>query len=866
MAENNSWLLGLLPDGEYTKFENDKKFEVEIENVHIICSIDYLKNKFGCTIINIDDRKISSLSADIDVSKSEHISYGSNSKVSSIASLTNVISILELLIMEYEIDTILYTTRISEEVDILVNSVNNNYEVNACLISQKYHKREENILSTINCRLNNNAFNSYFSTKMFDNTLSVGAFLSIISWYEKKANSTLVRNGFDRSFEIFEYINLRNRMQMDSSSYSALHIFKDSSLRLEQKFNNTAILTIEELFSGVKTTLGKKILKHWLLCPTTDISILNIRYDIIRVFSEVKYQEVARDIKKNMKIIPDILVLFSNLNRNILNNSNWRSLICFIDSCMKCLPFLDILVSGETNGVYLKLIDNIDFSFLRELYCTLEHNLELSSLLVDGVIEIKEGIYEEYDKCQQLYQRLENTLVDSVSQVIQKLSYVSSPNLDALELQNLVNAIYIPELGFLLIIDKELEKIVQEEELLEDWQLVFKNAEEIFYKTQDLIELDHIYGGIFAHITSLKVGVLQTIKENLNFHISNLIAIANCFAELEVLTVFADVSMSRNYCRPEVNDISSLIRLKSSRHPLQETLRSEFIENDIFIDGGSFGNNDWYKDGYQRIAVLTGPNGSGKTVFLEQIALTIYLAQIGCYVPAKSAQIGIVDKILTKLHTKDSINSMHSTFETDSIRVSSIFSMCTERSLVLIDEYGVGTDVISGPALLGSILESNSKNNFCPRIMLSTHFSELFIGKDLLSNIAGVKYLNSKVLFSRMQESPSRSNEVMNVTFLYKINEGLCTDSLGIYCARICGLDKTIIMKAEEIQNRFIQGDDIQACISSLSNEQEELFDQYQLILKHFLAWDVQYEENSSKENLKTIISKILSTTTNTIF
>lgn len=859
MSSNTSWLQTLLPIGEDTSLENDVKAEIDI-NVHVICSIDCVKNKVGCSIINIDEGKILCLPEDFNVRRVNEMTKEKQECPSCIETSIDINIFIDMIVREYQVDQLIYTTRVADFIEKFMSRCAAQFNIQSHLISLKYHKWDGNFQFPLGCEVNDREFQIYLNSSVYDNKLSLGTFFSLIRWHDEIVKAHI----FPKQFQIFEYIEFNNRLQIDSQTFAALHILKGSNYLVNNSTKrNDSILTIEDLFNSVKTTLGKKILKQWLHSPTTDILILKMRLETIEVLSRTENQELTERFKKNTTVIPDIQYQFQRLNSDILNTGYWGTLLNFIDGCLANISIFECLTCQDVRATYLEEIKNNDFSFLFQLFDVADKTIDLHLLINENTLEIKEGIYSEYDNCKILYQRLESTLAELVQKVLTEIVDLQITDLNVRQLEKMINAIYIPELGFLLVLDTSLKNLIEEPELFGDWELVFDNSGEMFFKNQDIIELDKIYGGIYSHMSALKIDVLQKMKEEFQQQITNLIDVAKLCAVLEVLISFTEVSIERNYSKPHIKEDSVDIIIKNGRHPLQETLIHNFIENDIELKGGIPGNPNWYNE-YHRMIILTGPNGSGKSLFMEQIALIVYMAHIGCFVPAQSATIGLVDKLLTRLQSKDSINSLHSTFEMDSIRVSNILSMLSERSLVLIDEYGVGTDVISGQALLGAIVKRYSNFSKCPRMIISTHFNDLFLKNGPLTNLNGVHYLTTKVIVT--SQSDTSDNSIDDITFLYKIVEGICEESLGIHCASLCGIDESIILKAQAIQKKFVNGDDIRECLGNWSKDHEKLFEQSQMILKHFIAWDAHLEKDVSAEYLKAKLNEIISTSKSTIF
>ncbi|MCQ2135457.1 MAG: DNA mismatch repair protein MutS, partial [Bacteroidales bacterium] len=245
-------------------------------------------------------------------------------------------------------------------------------------------------------------------------------------------------------------------------------------------------------------------------------------------------------------------------------------------------------------------------------------------------------------------------------------------------------------------------------------------------------------------------------------------------AKLDVLSSFADLAVSNNYCRPVVND-SDVLDIKEGRHPVIETLMApgeEFVPNDIYLDSKS-----------RQIIILTGPNMAGKSALLRQTALIVLMAQIGCFVPAKSATIGYCDKIFTRVGASDNISRGESTFMVEMLETSMILHNLSSRSLVLLDEIGRGTSTFDGMSIARAIVEYIHQWGSGAKTLFATHYHELNDMENLYPRVKNfhisVKEVDKKVIFLR------------------KLKEGGVAHSFGIHVARLAGMPKKVLDSAE---------------------------------------------------------------------
>ena len=270
------------------------------------------------------------------------------------------------------------------------------------------------------------------------------------------------------------------------------------------------------------------------------------------------------------------------------------------------------------------------------------------------------------------------------------------------------------------------------------------------------------------------------MREQVALNLDRIEKTAKAIATLDVLVSLANVAADNRYTRPDVTQ-NSVIRLKDSRHPVVETLLSDamFVPNDVLLDNI---NN--------RIAIITGPNMAGKSTYMRQVALIVLMAQMGSFVPASYAEIGIADAIFTRVGASDDLASGQSTFMVEMNEVANIVSHATSKSLLILDEIGRGTSTYDGMSIARAVLEYVAdKKKLGARALFATHYHELTVMEDLLD---GVKNYNIAV--------KKRGDEI---TFLRRIVPGGADESYGVEVAKLAGLPDSIIERAKEILNEL---------------------------------------------------------------
>ena len=316
-----------------------------------------------------------------------------------------------------------------------------------------------------------------------------------------------------------------------------------------------------------------------------------------------------------------------------------------------------------------------------------------------------------------------------------------------------------------------------------------------------------------------------------------LAAASDVCGELDCLVALAKGAMMYKL-RPPQMTTANVVEIKEGRHPLQELVVPSFIANDCLLAGGSGAKHRGTPSGGDSppsMTVLTGPNHSGKSVYLKQVALIVYMAHIGSYVPADRAIIGLTDKLLTRMATRESVSRDESAFAIDLRQAAFSINFATRRSLVLIDEFGKGTNATDGAALLAALLDHfvTLDNERRPKVLAATHFHEIF-ENELMDTPPQLAFASMDV---HLDLEASAENQV---TFLYRLTPGRSTSSYGSRCAEMNGVDEAVVRRSEALILIMSRNEDLEAACSKLSEEETVKLREAERTARLFLQWDME--------------------------
>ncbi|WP_107828946.1 DNA mismatch repair protein MutS [Mucilaginibacter yixingensis] len=551
-----------------------------------------------------------------------------------------------------------------------------------------------------------------------------------------------------------QHVSAISRIEEDRHLW--LDRFSIRNLELVGSANENA-LTLVDVLDHTCSPMGARLLRRWIVMPLKELKPINDRLDVVEYL--IGHDELREDLQQHIRQIGDLERLISKIG---LQKANPRE-VCQLKRSLKAIETIKVLADGSENAP-LKTIGN-QLNACAFISDKIEKELseEPPAMIVKGGV-IADGVNEELDR-------------------LRKIAYGGKGYL--LEIQKREAEITgIPSLkvAFNNVFGYYLEVThAHRDKVPTDWirKQTLVNAER--YITPELKEYEEQILGAEEKIFALETRLYNDLLYSLTEYIKPIQLNAQLIARLDVLLNFASISIKNYYVKPQIND-GRVIDIKGGRHPVIEKNLppgEDYITNDVFLDSDS-----------QQIIIITGPNMAGKSALLRQTGLIVLMAQMGCFVPAKEASIGLVDKIFTRVGASDNLSSGESTFMVEMNETASILNNLSDRSLILLDEIGRGTSTYDGISIAWAIAEYlHNHPNYKAKTLFATHYHEL---NELSNSFNRIKNFNVTVKEVGHQ-----------IIFLRKLVPGGSEHSFGIHVAKLAGMPSKVLSRANEILKKL---------------------------------------------------------------
>ncbi len=547
----------------------------------------------------------------------------------------------------------------------------------------------------------------------------------------------------------------------ETSKYMTLDISARRNLELTEKMkDSTKKGTLLWVLDKTSTSMGGRLIRRWINEPLIDIVEINKR---LNATEELKENLMLRgDITTALKKVYDIERLVGKIS---YGNANARDMISLKNS-LRQLPELKSVLARTKTELLQNLYLNLDI--LEDVHQLIEESIveEPPLTITDGGI-IKLGYNEEADKYKKAMTEGKNWLIQ-----------LEAKEKEETGIKNLkvgFNKVF----GYYIEVSKSNVNLVPERYIRKQTLTTGER-----FITDELKQLESDILGAEEKVVKLEYDIFIEIRNKIASQIERIQKSANIVSTIDVLASFATVADDLGYVKPIVDD-SGEIDIKDGKHPVIAKMLPEgsFVENDTYLNRDA-----------DRLSIITGPNMAGKSTYMRQVALITIMAQIGCFVPASYAKIGVVDKVFTRVGASDDLSMGQSTFMVEMMEVASILHNATSKSLIILDEIGRGTSTYDGLSIAWAVVEYLADKQKCgAKTLFATHYHEL---TQLEEKVDGVK--NYSIAVKEKGE---------DVIFLRKILRGGTDESYGIHVAKLAGVPQETVTRAKEIlRNLEIKG------------------------------------------------------------
>ena len=545
--------------------------------------------------------------------------------------------------------------------------------------------------------------------------------------------------------------------------------------------------------------MGARLLRNSIEQPLINIDEINTRLDMISEFND---NAISREeLREYLGPIYDIERLISKIS---YKSANPRDLIAFRQS-LSMLPHIKYILSSFSESKLKEYGEELDE--LSDIYKLIDESIieEPPITVREGGI-IKDGFNEEVDKLRKAKTEGKQWIADLTEEEKEKT-----------EIKNL-KIKYNKVFGYFFEVTNSYKNLVPPEWTVKQ---TLSNCER--YITPRLKELEDTILGAEEKLFTLEYNIFNETLDAIYSEIGRIQQSAKIIAQIDMFASMAVVAEQNNYVRPDMST-DGCIDIKNGRHPVVEKM----IKNDMFISNDTFLDNDNH-----RIAIITGPNMAGKSTFMRQTALIVLMAQIGSFVPAESAKIGIVDRIFTRVGASDDLASGQSTFMVEMTEVSNILRNATKNSLIILDEIGRGTSTFDGLSIAWAVVEYIANTKLLgAKTLFATHYHELTELEGKLDSV------NNYCIAVKEQGD--------DIVFLRKIIKGGADKSYGIQVAKLAGVPETVLDRAKELVEKLSNND--------IANKAKEIDVEYE---PDDYNYDIEKQTKHKKRGRKKTSSEI---------
>lgn len=672
-----------------------------------------------------------------------------------------------------------------------------------------------------------------------------------------------------------EIHEVANSMVIDSETAQALGIFDRESHASVFSSRTKEGLSLFSLLSAGLSRPAKQQMSQWLTFPSVTIDVINARLDAVQLFSNSRFNTSTEELVKRIKGMKNIYSMASSLISDKATIHTWKGITDFADSAIHIGLACQDFQRQENIFIFEQVTSLFDQEQLAFVHETIGAIIDLTESTFAQRIVVKRGLDAELDDCRKTYANLAGILENLTREFVEDLE---------IELKDSFNVTteYFPQIGFVTSLHRKDGFAIDQTTVIagqdQGWSYQYGSEIKAYFKNGFTRELDANIGDLHSLISGREIEIIAELQAEITKRVPMLIACGDIIAEMECLLAFAAIAAQNSYTRPELV-CEPIFDIQDGRHPLQELIVETFIPNDCTLVGGKGvreeGTISEEADReHNSVMILTGANACGKSTYMKQLAMIVIMAQIGCFVPARFARIGLVDKIFTRMQVDESISASKGSFQTDMDQVSNALNRCTPHSLLLFDEMCKGTLATDGVALFaGTIRHLLRRGKDCPRTIAATHFHEVF-HEDLLSPSMPITPAHMRILLDtdlsgkgkdEYEEGDDKDVE-QTIVFLYKLCYGIELHSHAVQCAKLCGIRQEVIDRATHVAKKS-RDHDLKSLELSIIDDLAEIdfFDaneqdrqppsasiytlrQKEQALRAFTAWNIDADRQTAAE------------------
>lgn len=567
--------------------------------------------------------------------------------------------------------------------------------------------------------------------------------------------------------------NINNITQDTDGAYMILDATTRRTLELTQALSDKGKRgTLFGCLDRTKTGMGARLLKKWIERPETDVDHIRARLDFVEELTE--HTVICKDLHAILSSMYDIERLTGRLSSNKILPVDFLAL----GKSLQCVGKLKKLLQAFTNPYVMHVADSL--TEFTEDYRLIDAAIQDKNKFSEEDEETKKRSNEKNKDKNRIFNRGFDAQLDEYRNLIENAHSVLEQLVSVEKEETGIKGLkvgYTGVFGYYLEVPKaQIDSV--------PYRYIRKQtvASGERYVTEELKELEEKILNAEDLLTAREETLYKELIQKLSLHIPAYLTTAKSVAVLDCLVSFAIVAQENDYVKPKIHT-GNYIKIREGRHPVVEKL----LKDDVFVPNDTYLDNDENK-----IMLITGPNMAGKSIYMKQVALITIMAQMGSFIPAAEGDIGITDRIFTRVGASDDLSSGRSTFMVEMSEVTNILNNATDNSLLLLDEIGRGTSTFDGLSIAWAIIEYLSAN-LRAKVLFSTHYHEL---TDLEDRLSGVK--NYKLTVREIGNS---------IAFLRKVLRGSANRSFGIEVAGLAGLPNDVVKRAKEILKRLETSD-----------------------------------------------------------